>query len=661
MTALLQDRQLIASSGLFDADWYLARYQDVAELNMDPIEHFLHFGARLLRSPSARFDTKFYLEAYPDVVVAGINPLLHFIVHGAREGRAALRADMQPRIIRRRAYSNFSTFLAASLVSPVVQAPFVEEDKRVFAMMERIGDMLAKGGCSLAHAPKISVIMPVLNREHVVGAAIASVLSQSYPHFELIVVDDGSTDETLTVVKAIADPRIVVIENRTNLGVSASRNIALRAAQGEYIAYLDSDNSWDERYLAAMAGAFARLPRTDALYCGQYLFRGAAKAPEAIRFASFNRSLLANRNYIDLNVFCHTKNVYRKVGGFDESLRRYVDWDLIMRIAECSTIASVPALLSHYFYDNAENTITKNAALAIDLTRVREKQALRRQVAVRTPEEKQLAANQVSVIVPSFQALDELQECLESVFASEGAASIEVIVVDNRSDAAVVRYLEALATAGKIRLILNERNYGFTYAVNQGIAAAMPGNDILLLNNDARLAPSAIGMLQTHAYRLRDCAIAVPLQVLPAATESMNEHVPFADPAFECDVNISAHHANAINMPVFHKGDVVELDFAPFFCAYLVRERIGEDILLDAEFGRHYRSDRSFCDYVRNLKGGRLYQVATAVVHHQLQRSTRVLREDEERSEEFKLIFSENKWSDEELVLTGFRRPLWDM
>lgn len=79
------------------------------------------------------------------------------------------------------------------------------------------------------------------------------------------------------------------------------------------------------RYIAAMVGVFLKLPDAEAVCSGQFLFKGNSEKPFAARFGSFNRSLLLNRNYIDMNAFCHTRDIYNRLGGFDENLKRYVD------------------------------------------------------------------------------------------------------------------------------------------------------------------------------------------------------------------------------------------------------------------------------------------------------------------------------------------------
>jgi len=93
---------------------------------------------------------------------------------------------------------------------------------------------MTKEGIPMAEkAPKVSVVIPTYNRAHLVGRAIRSVLNQTYQDFEIIVVDDGSTDNTKEVVKSFNDPRIRYIRHEKNRGGSAARNTGIRAARGK--------------------------------------------------------------------------------------------------------------------------------------------------------------------------------------------------------------------------------------------------------------------------------------------------------------------------------------------------------------------------------------------------------------------------------------------
>lgn len=90
----------------------------------------------------------------------------------------------------------------------------------------------------------VSIIMPSYNTGKFIAESIKSVLAQTYQDFELIIVDDCSTDDTEEVVKNFDDPRIIFIKNETNSGAAVSRNRALREAKGKWIAFLDSDDLW---------------------------------------------------------------------------------------------------------------------------------------------------------------------------------------------------------------------------------------------------------------------------------------------------------------------------------------------------------------------------------------------------------------------------------
>src|SRR5258705_13939604 len=97
---------------------------------------------------------------------------------------------------------------------------------------------------------QVSVVIPTHNRSEFLRSAIASVLGQTYQDFELIVVDDASTDSTAEVVVSFNDSRIKFIRHQTNQGGSAARNTGIRASKCDYIAFLDDDDEWSPRKLS---------------------------------------------------------------------------------------------------------------------------------------------------------------------------------------------------------------------------------------------------------------------------------------------------------------------------------------------------------------------------------------------------------------------------
>jgi len=110
----------------------------------------------------------------------------------------------------------------------------------------------------------ISVVIPLFNKAPYVVEAVRSALACDYPPHEVIVVDDGSTDDGPQRVRALADPRVRLV-SQPNRGVSAARNRGIDEAHGEYVAFLDADDYWTQRYLGAIAELIARFPG-----CGMY-------------------------------------------------------------------------------------------------------------------------------------------------------------------------------------------------------------------------------------------------------------------------------------------------------------------------------------------------------------------------------------------------------
>ena len=108
--------------------------------------------------------------------------------------------------------------------------------------------------------PAVSVVLPTYNRAPLLGRALRSVLGQSYGDFEVLVIDDGSTDETAGVVAAVGDPRVRYVRLARNTGAGAARNVGIRMSRGKFLAFQDSDDEWLPSKLAKQMSAFGRGP-----------------------------------------------------------------------------------------------------------------------------------------------------------------------------------------------------------------------------------------------------------------------------------------------------------------------------------------------------------------------------------------------------------------
>lgn len=192
-------------------------------------------------------------------------------------------------------------------------------------------------------SPAISVIMPAWNRAHVIGDAIRSVQNQRFADWELIIVDDGSTDKTAAAVAAFtaSDARIRYV-HQAHAGQAAARNHALRLARGALVAYLDSDNVWYREFLATAVAVFAA--NTDISSAYGAMISQPPYVYQRVLFRPFDREALLAGNYIAMSTFIHRRNLVDRYGGFDEQLATHEDWDLVLRYTVDAPALRLPVL-----------------------------------------------------------------------------------------------------------------------------------------------------------------------------------------------------------------------------------------------------------------------------------------------------------------------------
>lgn len=334
----------IIDLGLFDADFYLRNYpvnlddfyethehgtvsanfceikgdakeeeqnllnihqQIVRDKKLVALKHYLEYGWKQGFDPSEKFSTSCYLSTYADVKAAGCNPLIHYVEYGIDENRLILK------------HMNF---------------------------------------------PKFSLIMPTYNRKAFISNSIRSVLNQLSEHnieFELIIADDGSTDGTVDMIrvnyKNELNQKKIVLVTAEHSGVSAARNKAVSVARYDWLCYIDDDNSLLPGYLDTFYKNIIKNPFCQFFYAQHYL-----GTSQKVVEHEFNRQQLLEENYIDLGTVCHTKIVFKRVGGFDESLTRLVDWDLIIRMTSIAEPVYIPEIVMNYSSDASYARITNS-------------------------------------------------------------------------------------------------------------------------------------------------------------------------------------------------------------------------------------------------------------------------------------------------------------
>lgn len=221
---------------------------------------------------------------------------------------------------------------------------------------------------------KVSVILPLYNRAASIGRAVRSVLDQRFTDFELIVVDDGSSDGSADIVAAIHDPRLRLVRQPRNLGGNAARNRGIRESEGAILAFLDSDDYFLPDKLGFTVAYFERRPEIEVLldsYIKSYLPAGTR--PDAgmrnpvlddndrIRGALFNRTLKKATPGIAVR-----REAAFRAGLFDEALRRRQDFEFMLRLLKVARCASTDELL--WVKVNSPDAISANLGGFVDST-----------------------------------------------------------------------------------------------------------------------------------------------------------------------------------------------------------------------------------------------------------------------------------------------------
>lgn len=188
-----------------------------------------------------------------------------------------------------------------------------------------------KNACKL---PLVSVIIPTYNRAWIVSEAIDSVLYQDYPNVELIVVDDGSTDDTQAILNKYNERIKVIYQN--NSGVSAARNAGISKSSGEYIALLDSDDLWEEKKLSSQVRFFSENPEAMICQTEEIWIRNGKRVNPKLKHKKPSGMIFEQSLHLCLvspSAVMIKRKLLDEVGLFDEELLSCEDYDLWLRIS----------------------------------------------------------------------------------------------------------------------------------------------------------------------------------------------------------------------------------------------------------------------------------------------------------------------------------------
>jgi GT2 family glycosyltransferase/glycosyltransferase involved in cell wall biosynthesis len=443
---------------------------------------------------------------------------------------------------------------------------------------------------------RVSVIMPAFNRAKTVIAAIKSILAQTHENWQLILVDDGSTDDTVKIVKdfvaAASEKRIKIIELPHNVGVSAARNAGLQVAKGEVIAYLDSDNVWDEHYLAVMVGEILeQSDETTAAYCGQKIIHMVGDSDNqeeeliAVRMGEFHLPLIENRNFIDLNCYVHKRSVYDRLGGFNNTMRRLVDWELILRYSREHAPHYVPTLLSNYYFDNADNQITKIESYPKSFNQLKvaaDQHAIGSSIDAKAddhPVDIVFLASDILNIEALNQRIDALlantQLGADDLLIVYGNHHIEQAVLARRDDNIRFRTLTSADALGET----TEPPFGTYFLDILGNRRA--GADVILLHSHALPTRNWLSRFHAAAQSVPTGGAFISRHTVKGTDARALQHMPFASREQDVCIAISAREQNMLDPTLGPANALAEVSKIDAFCTYLVDSSLEQLVDLD--------------------------------------------------------------------------------
>jgi glycosyltransferase involved in cell wall biosynthesis len=194
---------------------------------------------------------------------------------------------------------------------------------------------------------KFSVIICTYNDAHFLGDALRTVAAQSFSDFELLIVDDGSTDNTEEVVERLSHPfRNLIYLRKPHTGLPDSRNFGIQAASGTHIAYLDADDFWAPEYLEAMRGAFERIPQAEMVCCDGFHVGASGEVfgpivpaglPPVCGRLNTAQELFSFFPYVSPTGLIYAKAAYGRIGPVDTRYPLMEDWHWLIRAVQRGT------------------------------------------------------------------------------------------------------------------------------------------------------------------------------------------------------------------------------------------------------------------------------------------------------------------------------------
>jgi len=363
-------------------------------------------------------------------------------------------------------------------------------------------DLICKRIEDMAYLPLISIIMPTYNPNPIwLQEAIESVANQSYTSWELCIADDASTNpeiRTLLEKYVAEDKRIKVIFRTVNGHISAASNSALELATGDWVALLDHDDLLSEHALYWVANAINDNPEIKLIYSDEDKVAESGNRISPYFKTDWNPDLFLSHNHIcHLGVYNHS--LIKSIQGFRKGVEGAQDYDLALRCIEqinADNIHHIPRILYHWRMHKGSTALAgseKNYALiagkkALDehfqRCAIKATAELLECGMYRVHYELPVSLPLVSIVIPTYNGLSILKQCIDSILTKTTYPNYEIIVIDNNSDdKRTLEYLERIGVDENIRVLKDPRPFNYSQLNNAAIEKSK-GQYVLLMNND---------------------------------------------------------------------------------------------------------------------------------------------------------------------------------
>ena len=375
-------------------------------------------------------------------------------------------------------------------------------------MTETLSDK--KERCELAkpkgvvNAPVISVVMSVYNGEKYLRESIESILEQTYKNFEFIIINDGSTDSTREIILSYNDPRICLIDNEENMGLTKSLNKGLKIARGEYIARMDADDiSMPERFESqidflnhhrdyAVVGTFLKVINEDS--------KVVFTIEKPIQHTDI-REFLNKDNCIGHGSAMIRKTCLQNVGFYDESIEKSQDYELWLRISQNYRLANIPQYL--YMWRNHKENISEKHRNEqkhfVEMIKTRAEGKTENRSGDYYSEPK------FSILMANYNNAEYITEAIQTVL-KQTFQDWELVIVDDCSTDDSIKAVVPWLKDERIRLLKNKVNRGYIGTLKRLVYESR-AKLLGILDSDDAITNDAIKLMYDAYQKNPDCGL----------------------------------------------------------------------------------------------------------------------------------------------------------